>query len=335
MTASVPRPDSTLLVIAKQPVPGRVRLVSCRRSPMSRRPRCRPKPHYADTLTAMLMAPARRRLMGPRRRARSLAAARVRRRAAVRRDARRTPHARFCFRARPRTSDRDRHPGRSHPACSRWTGRMPTLCSARPPTADSGPLAWGSPDPALLRGVPMSTQHTGAVPAGPAPRGRIARRRPAPAARSSSTTAADAVAVAGQAPGSRFAARAREFAAIVSPGLRRDARQHARGKGMRPGAIALYEEALRGQAAPLTLCTADGRVGEVSPVVRTPRRRGRGTAQALSRGRSWMWAVALGGSPIALVDGVCRGAPAWTCPGRCRLWVRPSSGARLLHRSVF
>jgi SAM-dependent methyltransferase len=41
--------------------------------------------------------------------------------------------------------------------------------------------------------------------------------------------------------------------------MRRDEGGHPRGKGMRPGAIGLYEEALRGQAAPLTLRTADGR----------------------------------------------------------------------------
>jgi glycosyltransferase A (GT-A) superfamily protein (DUF2064 family) len=85
------------------------------------------------------------------------------------------------------------------------------------PAADGGFWALGLrvPDPALLRGVPMSTSSTGAVQ-----RARLLtaglRVADLPQLRDVDT-AADAVAVARQAPGTRFAARARELTAALSP----------------------------------------------------------------------------------------------------------------------
>jgi len=85
------------------------------------------------------------------------------------------------------------------------------------PADDGGFWALGlrEPDPALLRGVPMSTPRTGAVQ-----RGRLLaaglRVTDLPPLRDVDT-AADAVAVACQAPRGRFAARARELAAVLSP----------------------------------------------------------------------------------------------------------------------
>lgn len=84
------------------------------------------------------------------------------------------------------------------------------------PADDGGFWALGlrAPDPALLRGVPMSTPDTGAVQ-----RGRLLaaglRVADLPSLRDVDT-AADAVAVARQAPRGRFAARARELAAVLS-----------------------------------------------------------------------------------------------------------------------
>jgi glycosyltransferase A (GT-A) superfamily protein (DUF2064 family) len=86
------------------------------------------------------------------------------------------------------------------------------------PAADGGFWALGLrvPDPALLRGVPMSTTRTGAIQ-----RGRLLaaglRVADLPQLRDVDT-AADAVAVASQAPRSRFAARARELATVLSQG---------------------------------------------------------------------------------------------------------------------
>ena len=85
------------------------------------------------------------------------------------------------------------------------------------PAADGGFWALGLrvPDPALLRGVPMSTPGTGAVQ-----RARLLaaglRVADLPQLRDVDT-AADAVAAARQAPRSRFAARARQLAAVLSP----------------------------------------------------------------------------------------------------------------------
>ncbi len=84
------------------------------------------------------------------------------------------------------------------------------------PAADGGFWALGLcvPDPALLRGVPMSTPTTGAIQ-----RARLLaaglRVADLPQLRDVDT-AADAVAVARQAPQSRFAARVRELAAVLS-----------------------------------------------------------------------------------------------------------------------
>ena len=85
------------------------------------------------------------------------------------------------------------------------------------PAADGGFWALGLrvPAPALLRGVPMSTPGTGAVQ-----RARLLaaglRVADLPQLRDVDT-AADAVAVAREAPRSRFAARARQLAAVLSP----------------------------------------------------------------------------------------------------------------------
>jgi hypothetical protein len=84
------------------------------------------------------------------------------------------------------------------------------------PAADGGFWALGLrvPDPALLRGVPMSTPNTGSVQ-----RERLIaaglRVADLPQLRDVDT-AADAVSVARQAPRSRFAARALELAAVLS-----------------------------------------------------------------------------------------------------------------------
>jgi glycosyltransferase A (GT-A) superfamily protein (DUF2064 family) len=70
------------------------------------------------------------------------------------------------------------------------------------------------PDPGLLRGVPMSPPGTGAIQ-----RGRLLaaglRVTDLPRPRDVDT-AADAAVVARQAPRSRFGARARELAAVLS-----------------------------------------------------------------------------------------------------------------------
>jgi glycosyltransferase A (GT-A) superfamily protein (DUF2064 family) len=83
------------------------------------------------------------------------------------------------------------------------------------PAADGGFWALGLrvPDPALLRGVPMSTARTGAVQ-----RARLlaAGLRVADLPRLRDVdTAADAVAAAREAPWTRFAARARELAPVL------------------------------------------------------------------------------------------------------------------------
>jgi glycosyltransferase A (GT-A) superfamily protein (DUF2064 family) len=98
------------------------------------------------------------------------------------------------------------------------------------PAADGGFWALGlrEPDPALLRGVPMSTSATGAIQ-----RARLVaaglRVAELPQLRDVDT-AADALAVAREAPQTRFAARAGELAVVLS--------QVRTGKGAL-GAIAL------------------------------------------------------------------------------------------------
>lgn len=85
------------------------------------------------------------------------------------------------------------------------------------PAADGGFWALGlrDPDPELLRGIPMSTDTTGAVQ-----RARLVaaglRVADLPTLRDVDT-AADAVAAARQAPRTRFAGRARALASVLSP----------------------------------------------------------------------------------------------------------------------
>jgi glycosyltransferase A (GT-A) superfamily protein (DUF2064 family) len=86
------------------------------------------------------------------------------------------------------------------------------------PAADGGFWALGlaDPDPGLLRGIPMSTSSTGA-----AQRARLSaaglRVATLPLLRDVDT-AADAAAVAAVAPQTRFAARVRDLAPLIGPG---------------------------------------------------------------------------------------------------------------------
>lgn len=86
------------------------------------------------------------------------------------------------------------------------------------PALDGGFWALGlrEPDPALLRGVPMSVPHTGAVQRDRlvAAGLRVADLPPL----QDVDTGADALDVARQAPGSRFAARVGELVSVLSPG---------------------------------------------------------------------------------------------------------------------
>jgi hypothetical protein len=208
-----PGSDTTLLVIAKQPLPGRVktRLV----------PPCTPRQAaslaeaaLADTLHAVLAAPARRRVLvldgaaGPwlpdgfdvvpqcgggldERLAAAFAAVRGPA-LLIGMD---TPQVTsgllsVCWRA-----------------ADAWFG----------PALDGGFWALGlrTPDPELVRGVPMSTSATGAIQ-----RARLhaagLRVAELPSLRDVDT-AADAMAVASQAPVTRFAARARALAPVLCP----------------------------------------------------------------------------------------------------------------------
>jgi uncharacterized protein len=211
VTAPAPEPVTTLLVIAKQPVPGRVktRLV----------PPCTyeqaaalAEAALADTLHTVLQVPARRRVLvldgrpGPwlppgfdivaqcggaldERLAAAFAAV--------------TGPALLIGMDTPQVT-----PGL---LSVDWAGADAVFG----PAADGGFWALGLrvPDPALLRGVPMSTPGTGA-----AQRARLlaAGLRVARLPRLRDVdTAADAVAVARQAPRSRFAARARELGAVL------------------------------------------------------------------------------------------------------------------------
>jgi len=213
VTTSAQRPDTTLLVIAKQPVPGRVktRLVP----PFTHEQAAAlAEAALADTLNIMLMVPARRRV--------------------VVLDGEPGPWLPAGFDVVPQcggTLDErlaDAFASVHGPALliGMDTPQVtPDLLTVDWQAADAvfGPAADGGfwalglrvPDPALLRGVPMSTQNTGAVQ-----RARLLAAGlhvvDMPRLRDVDT-AADAMAVAGQAPGSRFAARAREFAATVPP----------------------------------------------------------------------------------------------------------------------
>ena len=211
MTASAQGRDTTLLVIAKQPVPGRVktRLVP----PFTQEQAAAlAEAALADTLHVMAMTPARRRL--------------------VVLDGVPGPWLPAGFDVVPQcggTLD-ERLAG----AFASVQGPALLIGMDTPqvtpglltvdwqaadavfgPAADGGFWALGLrvADPALLRGVPMSTRSTGAVQ-----RARLLaaglRIVGLPLLRDVDT-AADAVAVAGQAPRSRFAALTREFAASV------------------------------------------------------------------------------------------------------------------------
>jgi glycosyltransferase A (GT-A) superfamily protein (DUF2064 family) len=215
VTAPAQDPDTTLLVIAKQPLPGRVktRLV----------PPCTYEQAAAlaeaaltDTLHAVAAAPAARRVLvldgepgpwlppgfdvvpqcgGPLDERLAAAFAAV------------TGPALLIGMDTPQVTPGlltvDWH------AAGAWFG----------PAADGGFWALGlrEPDPALLRGVPMSTALTGAVQRA---RLRTAGLRVAELPQLTDVdTAADALAVARQAPGSRFAARTRELAAVLGAGV--------------------------------------------------------------------------------------------------------------------
>jgi uncharacterized protein len=213
VTAHAPGAAATLLVIAKQPVPGRVktRLV----------PPCTyeqaaalAEAALADTLHTMLMLPARRRVLVL--------------------DGRPGPWLPPGFDIVPQCGGplderlADAFAAVRGPALliGMDTPQVtPALLTVDWQAADAvfGPAADGGfwalglrvPVPALLRGVPMSTPSTGAVQ-----RARLLaaglRVADLPELRDVDT-AADAVAVARQAPRSRFAARARELAAVLSP----------------------------------------------------------------------------------------------------------------------
>jgi glycosyltransferase A (GT-A) superfamily protein (DUF2064 family) len=212
VTAVAQEPDTTLLVIAKQPAPGRVktRLV----------PPCTyeqaaalAEAALADTLHTVLRVPARRRVLVL--------------------DGRPGPWLPPGFDVVPQCGG----PLDERLAAAFAAARGPALLIGMDtpqvspslltvdwraadavfgPAADGGFWALGLrvPDPALLRGVPMSTARTGAVQ-----RARLLaaglRIAYLPQLRDVDT-AADAVAVARQAPLSRFAARARELAPVLN-----------------------------------------------------------------------------------------------------------------------
>jgi glycosyltransferase A (GT-A) superfamily protein (DUF2064 family) len=213
VTAPGPESATTLLIIAKQPVPGRVktRLVPpCTHEQAA----SLAEAALTDTLHAVLRAPARRRVLvlagrpgpwlppgfdvvaqcgGPLDERLAAAFAAVR------------GPALLIGMDTPQVT-----PGL---LTVDWQGADAVFG----PAADGGFWALGLrvPDPALLRGVPMSTARTGATQ-----RARLAaaglRVADLPQLRDVDT-AADAVAVARQAPQTRFAARARELATILSP----------------------------------------------------------------------------------------------------------------------
>ena len=213
MTAPAPEPDTTLLVIAKQPVPGRVktRLVPpCTHEQAA----ALAEAALADTLRTVLMAPAARRVLVL--------------------DGEAGPWLPPGFDIVPQCGG----PLDERLAAAFAAVRGPALLIGMDtpqvtpgllavdwraadavfgPAADGGFWALGlrEPDPALLRGVPMSTSATGAIQ-----RARLVaaglRVAELPQLRDVDT-AADALAVARMAPRSRFAARARELALVLSP----------------------------------------------------------------------------------------------------------------------
>jgi len=213
VTAPAPEPVTTLLVIAKQPVPGRVktRLVPpCTHEQAA----ALAEAALADTLHTAAMVPARRRVLVL--------------------DGEPGPWLPPGFDIVPQCGG----PLDERLAAAFAAVRGPALLIGMDtpqvttglltvdwqdadavfgPAADGGFWALGLrvPDPALLRGVPMSTASTGAVQ-----RARLVaaglRVADLPVLRDVDT-AADAVAVARQAPRGRFAARVRELAAVLGP----------------------------------------------------------------------------------------------------------------------
>ena len=211
MTAPPPQPATTLLVIAKQPVPGRVktRLVPpCTHEQAA----ALAEAALADTLHAALMTPARRRVLVL--------------------DGAPGPWLPRGFDVMPQCSG----PLDERLAAAFGAVSGPALLVGMDtpqitpdlltvdwqaadawfgPAADGGFWALGlrEPDPELLRGVPMSTDTTGAVQ-----RARLVgaglRVADLPPLRDVDT-AADAVAVARQAPRTRFAVRARALASVL------------------------------------------------------------------------------------------------------------------------
>ena len=187
-----------------------------------------------------------------------MAAARVRRRAAVRRGG-------LDERLAAAFADADGGPalliGMDTPQLTprlldRGLGGRRRLVRRRPPTAASGRSGCGTGCRPGARRADVHGGHRCAQRA----RLHAAGLRVAELPRLRDVdTAADAVAVARQAPRSRFAARAREFAPVLgladaAPSGRRRART-----GMKAGAIGLYEEALSMSDAGLLLRTACGR----------------------------------------------------------------------------
>jgi glycosyltransferase A (GT-A) superfamily protein (DUF2064 family) len=212
VTAPAPESATTLLVMAKQPVPGRVktRLVP----PCSyEQAAALAEAALADTLHTVLTVPARRRVLVL--------------------DGRPGPWLPAGFDVVPQCGGSlDERLARAFaavPGPALLIGMdtpqvTPDLLTVDWPAADAvfglavdaGSWALGLrvPDPALLRGVPMSTPSTGAIQ-----RSRLVAAglsvADLPCLRDVDT-AADALAVARQAPRSRFAAQARELAAILS-----------------------------------------------------------------------------------------------------------------------
>jgi uncharacterized protein len=213
VSASMPESATTLLVIAKQPVPGRVktRLVPpCTHEQAA----SLAEAALADTLHAVLRVPARRRVLvlegrpGPWLPAGFDVVAQcgglLDERLAGAFAAVRGPALLIGMDTPQVTPDL-------------LTVDWQAADAVFGPATDGGFWALGLrvPDPALLRGVPMSTTSTGAIQ-----RARLVaaglRVADLPSLRDVDT-AADAVAVARQAPQSRFAARVRELATVLSP----------------------------------------------------------------------------------------------------------------------
>jgi glycosyltransferase A (GT-A) superfamily protein (DUF2064 family) len=212
VTAPAPESETTLLVIAKEPVPGRVktRLVPpCTHDQAA----ALAEAALTDTLHTVLLVPARRRVLVL--------------------EGRPGPWLPGGFDVVPQCGG----PLDERLACALAAVHGPALLIGMDtpqvtsslltidwqgadavfgPAADGGFWALGLrvPDPALLRGVPMSTTSTGAIQ-----RARLLaaglRVADLPQLRDVDT-AADAVAVARLVPRSRFAARARELATVLS-----------------------------------------------------------------------------------------------------------------------